>query len=153
MIVLWIHWVAAIAFIGGLIFHVAVFRPALRETNPKDGAGIIKRVEQRFKTVRWLSLLALLATGIINLLGESGSARIESAYGGVLMIKLFFVLVIFALTGVYDFALGGGASTASRGPVQEPVQSNAQAAKTWIGLTILFFGLATIFAAVFMARM
>ena len=48
-----------------------------------------KKIGQRFKTVGWVSLMVLIFTGASQLLDESGSARIETSWGLIMMLKLF----------------------------------------------------------------
>jgi putative copper export protein len=100
MFIMWLHLVAAITWIGGMLFLWLVLRPVLSGV---EGQETLRRVEERFKTVRWIGLLTLLATGIYNLIHEGGSARLESSWGGILMIKLFLVAVVMGLSGVNDF--------------------------------------------------
>lgn len=153
MIILGIHWVAAMILIGGMVFHFLIFRPAFHGITYLETTRIIKRVERRFKTLRWLSLLTLLGTGIFNLLNEGDSPRLTSAYGGLLMLKLLFVIVIFALMIVYDFIIRPTEGENLRIPVQGSASSSPQTAATWIQLTILLFSLATVFVAIYLAGM
>ena len=153
MLILWIHVLAAGTLIGALIFQYFVFRPALRAASP-EGTGFVKTVERRFKTLRWVSLLLLLGTGTLNLLSEGGSPRIESAYGGVLMLKLFLVLVVFAMMGLYDYMAG---EAKARIPASQPEPGEATGGsytpRTGVGLTILFLTMGIIYLAMYLSRM
>jgi copper resistance protein D len=151
-VIIWIHLVAAIAWIGGLLFHRMVLRPAIgRVSLPGKGqeifAGILTRIEARFKTLRWLSLATLLVTGIVNLLNEGGSARMESAWGAWLMLKLLFVLIVIGLTAIHDVgmapAAAGHAATAA-----EP----ASRAAGLISDTILALGLIIVFISAYLVQ-
>jgi len=147
-----IHLVGAIAFIGGTIFYLVVYQPAMALLPPRpERSPFIVKIEQRFIALRWLSLVALLITGFYNLLYEGASARLASAYGGVLMLKLFFVLVLIALTGIHDFILRG-AGGGGRGTPQ-PAAGNAEAGKRWLGTGILVLALAIVGIAVVLSRM
>jgi putative copper resistance protein D len=147
-LIIWIHLVAAIAWIGGLLFHRLVLRPAIGHVSlPGKGQeiliGILSRIEARFKTLRWLSLATLLVTGIINLLNEGGSARMESAWGAVLMLKLFFVLIVIGLTAIHDVGMAPAAAGASSEPGR---------ASVWIGDTILGLGLVIVLIAAYLVQ-
>jgi putative copper export protein len=145
-LIIWIHLVAAIAWIGGLLFHRLVLRPAIgRVLLPGKGqeifTGILTRIETRFKTLRWLSLATLLVTGIVNLLNEGGSARMESAWGAWLMLKLLFVLIVIGLTAIHDVGMAPAAAASEPGR-----------ASVWIGDTILALGLVTVLIAAYLAQ-
>ena len=106
MIILVIHWAAAVTLIGGFAFYYLVYGPSLKN-NPKGTGGDhqINFIENRFKTLRWLSIATLLGTGIFNLLREGDSARMTSEYGVVLMIKLFIAILVAGLMGIQDFII------------------------------------------------
>ncbi len=117
MLIMWIHLVAAITWIGGMLFLWLVLRPVLSSPSAgAEGLATLRRVEERFKTVRWASLLTLLVTGVYNLIHEGGSARLESSWGGVLMIKLLFVAIVMGLSGMNDFLLTTSTSQATSNP-------------------------------------
>ncbi len=128
-------------FVGGLTFHFMILQPALGRSSSPEVLGIAQRVERRFKTIRWLSLLVLLGTGFLNLLREGDSPRIESVYGGILMIKLFLVLVTLGLMGLYDFAL-----------MPRP-NANPSRARLAMGIALLLVNLAILFVAVYLTRL
>jgi len=146
-----LHLVGAIAFIGGTIFYLAVYRPASALLPPRPEETLFAtKIDQRFRTIRWLSIVALLLTGFFNLLYEGASARIASNYGGVLMLKLFLVLVLIALTGIHDFILATPGHNASR-PARGGTGSHA--GKHRLGVGILALALTIVFIAVVLARM
>ncbi len=104
--IIWIHLVAAITFIGGLIYLHLVLRPVLRSHGSASAVyEISKNTAQRFRTVTWMSLIALILTGAFNMLSEGGSARIETMWGVVLMLKLFLFAVAFVLVLIHDFVI------------------------------------------------
>jgi uncharacterized membrane protein len=151
-IVMAIHLVGAIAFIGGTIFYLTVYRPAIALLPRRpDEAPFTTKIEQRFIAVRWLGIVTLLVTGFYNLLYEGASARLASTYGGVLMAKLFLVLVLIALTGIHDFILRG-AGGSGRG-TSRPAGSNPGAGKQWLGMGILALSLVIVLIAVTLSRM
>lgn len=150
-----IHLVGAIAFIGGTIFYLAVYRPAAVLLPPRpEQAAFTTKIEQRFRTIRWLGIVAMLVTGFFNLLYEGGSARIASNYGGVLMLKLFLVLVLIGLTGIHDFILGPPSGAPGRGTARVAGGgADAATGKRWLGVGILALALTIVFIAVTLSRM
>ena len=143
MLIMWFHLVAAIIWIGGMLFLWLVLRPVLLTlSSGTQDPGILQRVEERFKTVRWVSLLTLLATGIYNLIHEGGSARLESGWGGILMIKLLLVAIVMGLSGVNDFLLTAGTGQAT--------SSQSIRQKDLLNGLILALGLLIVFIAVYL---
>lgn len=145
-IITWIHLTAAITWIGGMVFHRFVLRPAIgRVSGPANSrellSGIFLRIETRYKTLRWLSLAALLVTGIVNLLNEGGSARMETSWGAWLMLKLLFVLIVLGLTAIQDVGM------APAGALSEPTR-----ASVWIADTLLALGLVIVLIAAYLVQ-
>ncbi len=122
-LIIWIHLVAAITLIGGLIYLHLVLRPVLLpHASETESNEILRKTTQRFRTVTWMSLITLILTGAFTMLSEGGSARIETMWGVVLMLKLFLFAVAFALVLIHDFVIDPyAASTQS--------SMNAQSAK------------------------
>ena len=108
-VVTWIHLLAAITFIGGWMFFQLAVKPSLLEgkakTPVKRGSRDGQKIGQRFKTVGWVSLMVLVFTGASQLLDESGSARIETSWGLIMMLKLFVFAIVGGLIFVHDLIL------------------------------------------------
>ena len=105
-LITWIHLAAAIALIGGLIFSQFVLAPAARDTaTDSRSREVVRLAGRRFRTVAWVSLIILILTGAYQMLNESGSARIETAWGVVLMLKLFLFAIAFGLLLIHDFII------------------------------------------------
>lgn len=108
-VVTWIHIVAAVTFIGGWLFFQLAVRPSLLEGKAKmpskDALDLARKIGQRFKTVGWVSLMVLVFTGSSQLLDESGSARIETSWGLIMMLKLFVFAIVGGLIFIHDLIL------------------------------------------------
>jgi uncharacterized membrane protein len=100
-VVTWIHLLAAITFIGGWMFYQFAVKPSLLEGKAKapskEALEMAKKIGQRFKTVGWVSLMVLVF--------ESGSARIETSWGLIMMLKLFVFAIVGGLIFVHDLIL------------------------------------------------
>ena len=108
-IVTWIHLLAVITFIGGWMFFQLAVRPSLTEGKTKTPSAedleMVRKMGQRFKTVGWVSLMVLVFTGASQLLDESGSARIETNWGLIMMLKLFVFAIVGGLIFIHDLIL------------------------------------------------
>ena len=105
-LITWIHLAAAIILIGGLMFSQFVLTPVARKT-PSDSKAreVVRLSGRRFRTIAWVSLILLILTGAYQMLNESGSARIETMWGVVLMLKLFLFIIAFGLLLIHDFII------------------------------------------------
>ena len=122
----WIHLIAAVSLIGGLIFSQLVLTPAVRNAASDPTAQEVIRLSgQRFRTIAWASLITLILTGAYQLLNESGSARIETVWGVVLMLKLFLFVIAFGLILIHDFIMDPYAPDSKNVPASVPASSRA----------------------------
>jgi copper resistance protein D len=144
-VMMWLHLIGAMAWIGGMLFFWIVLKPlpGLVRLGPESDT-IMRSIELRFRKVRWASLLILVATGFFNLIHEGGSARLESSWGAVLLIKLLFVGVVLGLSGIHDFILSPSVGSSSR-------EASSRARDVLNGL-ILALGFLIVFIAVHLAR-
>ncbi|MEW6683289.1 MAG: CopD family protein [Nitrospirota bacterium] len=128
----------------------AVIRPLARDAS-SEGVDLARRVGRRFKSLAWVSLVLLIVTGFFNVLNEGGSARIESAWGGVLMLKLFLVLVMIGLSVVHDFILDPYGPSAGRGPAAGTARRETAAARVQVAIVLV--AIVILLIAAYLARM
>jgi len=152
-VVTWIHLLAAITFIGGWMFVQLVVRPSLTEGKAKvpsmEALEMAKKFGQRFKMVGWVSLMALVFTGASQLLDESGSARIETGWGLIMMLKLFVFAIVGGLIFVHDLILDPyGVSAKSKKTEMEPFLFSGKV--VWVQRAILSLSLAVLFIAAYL---
>lgn len=142
-IMMWIHLLAVFAWIGGMMFSLLVVKPAF---SGKQSAAVnhqlLIRIETRFRTVRWVSIITILLTGFFNLLYEGGSERIESEWGAILMVKLLIVAIAMGMTGIHDFILN-----ASPLDGKKTISSGRYA---WITHIVLLLNVVVVFVAVYL---
>ncbi len=155
-VVTWIHLVAAITFIGGWLFFQLAVRPSLLEdkkSSPSQEAmTMVKKMGQRFKTVGWVSLMALIFTGASQLLDESGSARIETSWGLIMMLKLFVFAIVGGLIFVHDLILDPyGAIGKSQGGEATPLLFASKV--VWVQRAILSLSLTVLGIAVYLTSL
>lgn len=148
-LVMWVHLMALVVFIGSHVFLGLVLRP-LAAASPEN-ADLFRRIGRRGKTLAWGGLVLLLITGFFNVLNEGGSARIESAWGGGLMLKLLLVLVLIGLSVVHDFILDPYGPGAERGPATRVAARARTAARVQAGIVIL--SVAVLLVSAYLARM
>ncbi|MDH5296674.1 MAG: CopD family protein [Nitrospirota bacterium] len=155
-VITWIHLLAAITFIGGWMFVQLVVRPSLAEGKAKppsmEAIAMVKKVGQRFKMVGWVSLMALVFTGASQLLDESGSARIETSWGLMMMLKLFVFAIVGGLIFVHDLILDPyGVPAKGKKEEAEPLMFSGKV--KWVQRTILGLSLVVLFIAAYLTSL
>ncbi len=98
-----LHLAAAIAWLGGMIFHIFVLDPVFRDNEVSfQSAFLLSRVEARFRKLVGASIAVLVATGAVKaylLLGTWEALRGTTA-GRHVLLKIGLtgaMLVIFAV--------------------------------------------------------
>jgi uncharacterized membrane protein len=129
-----VHLLAAVAWLGGMIFHIFVLDPVFRDNEVSfQSARLLALMEARFRKLVGASIALLLATGAAKaylLLGTAG-ALFGTPSGKYVLLKIGLtaaMLVIFAvcpktkscssIPGVCEVAAEGILSGRS-GPIRE----------------------------------
>lgn len=155
-VVTWIHLLAAITFIGGWLFFQLAVRPSLLEgkmmSPTTEALEMARKMGQRFKTIGWVSLMVLVFTGASQLLDESGSARIETSWGLIMMLKLFIFAIVGGLIFVHDLILDPyGAIGKSQRADAQPLLFAGKV--VWVQRSILFLSLIVLGIAVYLTSL
>jgi uncharacterized membrane protein len=113
-----VHVLAAMLWLGGMLFLGLVGAPALRSVEPPQlRQALFRDIGTRFRGVGWAAIATLVVTGILNLhfRGWLASAFASSAFwsttpGRALAMKLIAVLTMILVSAFHDFVHGPRAS-------------------------------------------
>lgn len=113
-LVVTIHVLAAMLWLGGMFFLAVVGAPVLREVeSPALRQRLFQVLGERFRAVGWIAITILLVTGTLNLYfrGWLRPALTNVAFwhtttGVALAWKLASVAVMVVTSAVHDFILG-----------------------------------------------
>ena len=137
LLVRWIHVLAAITWIGGMLFIALVLVPVTRRL--EDGAlraRLVASVGLRFRAVGWVALGVLIATGLVNLWLHPfllGSPRFHA--------KLGLVVLALILSAFHDFLLGPRAGAPGADPSARVRASWVARINVLVVLVIVLLGL------------
>lgn len=155
-----VHVLAAMLWLGGMLFLGIVGAPVLRAIEPSElRQRLFAAIGLRFRTVGWLAIAVLLLTGIGNLYfrgllhweGALGSGAFwRSTYGTALAVKLAAVALMVVLSAVHDFVIGPRAVRAAAAPDQQRSILRRQAAH--LARLNAVLGVVVVIAAVRLAR-
>ncbi len=155
-----LHILAAVVWVGGMLFLALVGIPVLRGLPERPRAELVSRMGERFRPVAWLCIVLLVLTGIFNLAYRGVSWESvatghlwRSPFGQVLAWKLGFVLVLVALSAVHDFHFGPLSTRLVRSAEPDPRTSSILRRRAaWIGRLNTLLALAVLALAVMLVR-
>lgn len=114
-----LHILAAMIWMGGMLFLVLVVVPWLRSGGRAQAGTFLHETGKRFRLVGWLCFAILTITGSFNLwvrgvrLADFISAEwISSAYGQIISLKLALFVMVLIVSFVHDFYIGPAATRA-----------------------------------------
>lgn len=153
-----LHLLAALLWLGGMLFLAVVGAPVLRRVEPPElRARLFRRIGERFRTVGWIAIAVLVATGIANLhfrgllrwevLGDG--AFWAGSYGRALGWKLVLVAAMVSVSAVHDFVEG---PRAARHPPGTPAALAARRRSARLARVNALLGIVLVFVAVRLAR-
>jgi len=119
LVSVWLHILAAIAWIGGMFFLVLVVVPWLRAGGRVEAGTFLRETGARFRDVAWTCFAVLLVTGLFNLWARGvrpddllDPAWAASPLGRAALLKLLLFALALGVSGVHDFVLGPRATAA-----------------------------------------
>jgi len=153
-LLIWLHLVAAVSWIGGTIFLSLVLVPVLkREPFASQKSVLFLTTARRFRMVVWTAIVVLLFTGplLLHLRGIPIANPLE--WPMILAAKLGLVTILLLLTLTHDLIIG------PRGRiVQLPMESRTSFDHAlvlwsrWIARFTLLLALAVLFVAIMLVR-
>jgi putative copper resistance protein D len=99
--VLWLHVVAVVVWLGGLMYQAHVLLPAAR----RGAARPVVDAVRRGRPVAWAALSVVVLTGFYNVTRLGPLERVMQNGAGLLLVgKFILVLIAVAVSGQRDFA-------------------------------------------------
>ncbi len=113
-LVVLIHVLSAIVWLGGMFFIALVVIPALRNFKPQEKrTEVISATATRFRKIGWIAIIIIFITGLINAVNRGvthemifSGKLLYTHFGKVLTIKLSLFAVMILLSVLHDFILG-----------------------------------------------
>jgi uncharacterized membrane protein len=91
-----LHIIALALWLGGMVFFLVVFGPAVHDLAPGIGIRVLNRGRIAFEAVSWAAIGLLLVTGIVSLVLQSQmtGTQLGQYYIVILSSKLFLFLAM-----------------------------------------------------------
>jgi uncharacterized membrane protein len=150
-----LHILAAVTWIGGMIFLSLVLAPLVRGRKAApEFMALFRSAALRFRPIVWVALAVLLATGpmLLSLRGVQVSS--PTSWTGIVTVKLMLVALLLFLTLLHDLVFGPQVSRVSAIPNSQRTAGERVVFKTarWLPRLSLLIGLAVMIAATMLAR-
>ena len=107
-IVIWLHILGAVVFIGPQIFLAAVAMPAIRDmTDARERQALTRRITRGFGMLGGGALVVLLLTGFWNFSAAQDDGKFDvTRYFWVFNIKFMLFMAVAGLTALHALVLG-----------------------------------------------
>jgi uncharacterized membrane protein len=150
-----LHILAAVTWIGGMIFLSLVLAPLVRGRKAApEFMALFRSAALRFRPIVWVAIAVLLATGpmLLSLRGIQVSS--PTSWTGIVTVKLMLVALLLFLTLLHDLVFGPQVSRVSAIPNSQRTAGERVVFKTarWLPRLSLLIGLAVMIAATMLAR-
>ena len=150
-----LHILAAVTWIGGMIFLSLVLAPLVRGRKAApEFMALFRSAALRFRPIVWVAIAVLLATGpmLLSLRGIQVSS--PTSWTGIVTVKLMLVALLLLLTLLHDLIFGPQVSRVSAIPNSQRTAGERVIFKTarWLPRLSLLIGLAVMIAATMLAR-
>ena len=154
-LLLGIHLVAAISWIGGMIFLSFVLAPLVRRHKAApEFMALFRLSARRFRFVAWTAMALLLSTGPMLLYQRELSVFDSNEWPEVLRIKLGLVGLLLVLALGHDLLLGPQVRKISAIPESARTvwAQTLCCAASWMPRVALVLALAVVLSAVILVR-
>jgi uncharacterized membrane protein len=155
VLLVWLHLLAAVSWIGGTIFLSLVLAPLVRSRHAApEFMALFRSVARRFRFVVWVAIAVLLSTGPV-LLQQRGFSLLDPAeWPHVLWMKLGLVGALLLFTVVHDLLLGPQVRKISALPEGDRSSWERTIVRTssWLPRVALLLALLVLVAAAMLAR-
>ncbi len=135
---LWLHVIAAMTYVGGMIFLAAALVPFARKLDPEIRGKIISGTGKKFRVLSWIAIALLIISGFA-MLGIREQTSLIGSYGP-LNWKLGIFALMILLTFLHDWVIGSRSS-------RDPGDINLRLFSSWTGRLMLLLGLLVIWLA------
>lgn len=150
-----LHILAAVSWIGGMIFLSLVLAPLVRSRKAApEFMALFRSAALRFRPIVWVAIAILLATGPMLLSLRGIHVTSPTAWPVIVTVKLTLVFVLLCVTFLHDLVLGPRVSRVSAIPESQRTTGEQVVFRTarWLPRLSLLIALAVVVAASSLAR-
>jgi uncharacterized membrane protein len=106
VVMLWLHYLATVMWIGGMAFNTLVLRPSMTVLDQDQRPVLGNKVLKRFIIFAWSSIAVLVLTGIsITYSHIAFEDILGTSYGIILLVKHIVTLIMVLIVAWVSFVL------------------------------------------------
>lgn len=107
-IILWLHILGAVVFIGPQIFLAAIAMPAIRDLqDARARQDLTRRITRGFGMLGGGALIVLFLTGMWNFTAAQDDGKFDlTRYFWIFNVKFLLYMAVVVLTGLHAFVFG-----------------------------------------------
>lgn len=164
-IVLYIHILAAIFWVGEMLFLSTVVRPYSRRLEPRERTELFTALGQHSRPWAWGAMVVLVVTGLLNvtLAGIPLTSLVDPHFyrtplGATLDLKVLLVIAMIAVALWHDSLVGtraarlrGRLADHPKDPALTAAVAHTRRMASWLGRMALLLALVVVFLAVHLA--
>ena len=150
-----LHILAAVTWVGGMIFLSLVLAPLVRSRKAvPEFMALFRSAALRFRPIVWVAMAILVMTGPMLLSLRGVAVASPSSWPGIVIVKLTLVALLLLLTLLHDLVLGPQVSRVSAIPESKRTAGEQVVFKTarWLPRLSLLIALAVVMTAAMLAR-
>jgi len=97
-----LHVLATVAWVGGMIYTIFILTPAAKELEPEQQGKLMNGIIKKFSILAWTSIIVIFVTGIMKII-----PGIEAQYLPISIVAKIVLAISMVLIGIYiSFVLG-----------------------------------------------
>ena len=150
-----LHVLAAVTWVGGMMFLSLVLAPLVRGRKAApEFMALFRSAALRFRPLVWVAVVILLSTGPMLLSRRGIRVTDPATWTGIVTVKLALVSLLLFLTLLHDLLLGPMVSRVGAIPESQRTSGEQMVFKTarWLPRVSLLLALAVVIAAAVLAR-
>jgi copper resistance protein D len=150
-----LHILAAVTWVGGMIFLSLVLAPLVRKRKAvPEFMALFRSAALRFRPIVWVAMAILVMTGPMLLSLRGVAVASPSAWPEIVTVKLTLVALLLFLTLLHDLVLGPQVSRVSAIPESQRTAGEQVVFKTarWLPRLSVLLALAVVITAALLAR-
>jgi uncharacterized membrane protein len=154
-----VHLLAAVVWVGGMLFLALVVVPSTRGLAPDQRAGLFDALGRRFRPIGWACVALLVATGLLSLTHRGvtwedalSGQLLGTPFGRLLGLKLALVAAMLVLSALHDFVVGPASTRALTDPDGSARGRALRRRASWLARVSTLLALAVVALAVALVR-
>jgi uncharacterized membrane protein len=118
-IINFLHLLATVTWIGGMLYYNIILKPSLTSIDPSQRGRLLGAVMKRFIFLSWGCIIILVITGLL-ITPSQMLLNVAGVYGITLTLKHFVILLMIVIGLVITFSLRPKLHSLSPSPEKSP---------------------------------